>query len=189
VKLSRIEILSREDIDAIYSAALHVLGRVGVQYRYEPTLKLLEENGCEVDYKTEIAKLPEGLVEDCLRYTPRQMVFRGRDQSKDLRVVAGGRAHVSGGTGCRHLLTYPDNKYKPYTTEDVAHKARLCDYLPLVKGVGMPGEGGLDYPEEVCSVYALEAFHKRSIETAFAWPVSNSMSSLPASPAGLAASP
>jgi trimethylamine--corrinoid protein Co-methyltransferase len=151
LKLSRIEILSKDDIDVIYTAALHVLEKVGIQYMYEPTLMMLKENGCEINLKRDIAKIPEGLVEDCLRYTPRQIVFYGRDPSKDLRAVAGERAHVTADTRCRHLLTFPYNKYKPYTTEDVAHKTRLCDYLPLIEGVRMPGEGGRDYPEEVCS--------------------------------------
>jgi trimethylamine--corrinoid protein Co-methyltransferase len=162
LKLSRIKILSNDDIEAIYAAALHVLENVGIEYRYEPTLKLLEENGCKVDYKTEIVRIPEGLIEDCLRYTPRQMRFYGRDPKKDLRVVAGEGAHVTATSGCRHLLTYPDNTYKPYTTEDVGHKAKICDYLPLVEGVGMPGEGGRNYPEEVCSVYALEAHYNNT---------------------------
>jgi trimethylamine--corrinoid protein Co-methyltransferase len=156
-------VLSNEDIESIYAATLYVLENVGIEYRYEPTLKLLEENGCEVDYKTMIAKIPEGLVEDCLRYTPRQMRFYGRDPKKDLRVVAGESTHVTVmSTGIRHLLTYPDNNYKPYTTEDVANMAKICDYLPLVDGVGMPGEGGLEHPEEVCSVYALEAHYNNT---------------------------
>jgi trimethylamine--corrinoid protein Co-methyltransferase len=162
LKLSRIEILSKDEIDVIYTAALHVLEKVGIQYMYKPTLMMLKENGCEINVKRDIAKIPEGLVEDCLRYTPRQIVFYGRDPRKDLRVVAGERAHVTADTRCRHLLTFPDNKYKPYTTEDVAHKTRLCDYLPLIEGVRMPGEGGRDYPEEVCSVYALEAFYNNT---------------------------
>jgi trimethylamine--corrinoid protein Co-methyltransferase len=162
LKLSKIKILSNDDIESIYAAALQILGHVGIEYRYEPALKLLEENGCEVDYKTMIAKIPEGLVEDCLRYTPKQTMFHGRDSKKDLRVVAGEGPHITAGTGCRHLLTYPDNNYKPYTTEDVAHKTRICDYLPLIEGVGMPGEGGRDYPEEVQSVYALEAYYNNT---------------------------
>jgi trimethylamine--corrinoid protein Co-methyltransferase len=162
LKLSRIEILSRNDIEAIYAAALHILEKVGILYRYEPTLKLMEENGCEVDYKTEIVKIPEGLVEDCLRYTPRQMRFYGRDTKKDMRVVAGERTHVTARTGCRHLLTYPDNNYRPYMIEDIVHKTRLCDYLPLVEGISMPGEGGRNYPEEVSSVYSLEAFYNNT---------------------------
>jgi trimethylamine--corrinoid protein Co-methyltransferase len=122
LKLSKIEILSREDIDAIYTAALHILQKVGVTYRYEPALKLLEENGCEVDYKTEIAKIPGALVEDCIKYTPRQLKFFGRDPKKDMRVVAGEDTHIIASTGSRWL----------------------------------------DYPEEVCSVYALEAFYNNT---------------------------
>jgi trimethylamine:corrinoid methyltransferase-like protein len=82
LKLSKLEILSREDMDSIYAAALHILQEVGIAYRYEPSLKLLEENGCDVDFKTEIAKIPEGLVEDCLQYSPRQIRFSGRDKRK-----------------------------------------------------------------------------------------------------------
>ena len=44
---------------------------------------------------------------------------------------------------------------------DVANETRLCDYLPLIEGLNMHGEGGLDYPEEVASVYALEAFYSK----------------------------
>ena len=47
MRLSRVKILSKDDIETIYAAALHVLGSVGVQYMYKPTLTLLKENGCE----------------------------------------------------------------------------------------------------------------------------------------------
>jgi trimethylamine--corrinoid protein Co-methyltransferase len=160
MKLSRLEILSREDIDAIFAAAFHLLKYVGIRYQYRPALELLEENGCTVDYKTEIVKIPEGLVGDCLNYTPRQMRFCGREKVKDIRVVTGETNHMTvmwGGNP--NLLTYPDNKYKPYTTEDIANIAKICDYLPLIEGVGLPREGGREYPEEVCSVYALEAHY------------------------------
>jgi trimethylamine--corrinoid protein Co-methyltransferase len=165
LKLSRIKVLDNNDVESIYAAALHVLEKVGVKYSYTPALKLLEENGCEVNYETQTAKIPEGLVLDCLRYTPRQIWFHGRDPKKDLRIVAGERTHVHAmSSGSRHLLTYPDNSYKPYTTQDVAHKARICDYLPLIEGVGLPGEGGRDYPEEVCSVYAIEAHYNNTLK-------------------------
>jgi trimethylamine--corrinoid protein Co-methyltransferase len=162
MRLSRLKILSRSDIDALYAAALHLLQSVGIQYQYEPSLKLLEDSGCMVDYKTQITKIPEGLVEDCLRYTPKQIRFSGRDPKKDMRVVAGERPHITAMSGYRHLLTYPDNKYKPYTTMDVAHKARICDYLPLIEGIGLPGTGGREYPENVRSVYALEAHYNNT---------------------------
>jgi trimethylamine--corrinoid protein Co-methyltransferase len=162
VKLSKIKILSNDDIESIYAAALHILGRIGIQYRYEPALKLLEENGCEVDYKTEIAKIPEDLVEDCLRYTPRQIRFYGRDPKKDMRVVLGERTHITGGSGTRYLLEYPKNNYTPFTMNNVAKMARLCDFLPRIEGVGFPGQSALDYPSDVRSVYALEAFFQNT---------------------------
>jgi trimethylamine--corrinoid protein Co-methyltransferase len=80
-----------------------------------------------------------------------------------MRVVAGERTHVIVlWSGNPHLLTYPDNKYKPYTTEDIANYAKLCDYLPLIEGIGLPREGGQNYPEEVRSIYSLEAHYNNT---------------------------
>lgn len=82
------EILTEEQIEAIHAGTLSILQGTGIKVEHEDALKLLKENGCEVDFEKKLVRFPPGLVEECLRKCPSTFRVKARDSSKD--VIFGG---------------------------------------------------------------------------------------------------
>lgn len=80
------EILTEDKIDAIHRGTLEVLWQTGIRIEHERALKLLEKNGCKVDYGNMRVKFPVGLVEECLRKVPSCFPVKARDPKNDLFV-------------------------------------------------------------------------------------------------------
>ncbi|MFQ5822267.1 MAG: trimethylamine methyltransferase family protein, partial [Candidatus Heimdallarchaeota archaeon] len=70
VKGGRYRVLSSEQVYDIHSASLEVLERTGVTVKAEEGLKLLDEAGAIVDYKSGRVRLPEHLVRESIRKAP-----------------------------------------------------------------------------------------------------------------------
>lgn len=129
----KLQILSREELDVIYSAALYILKNVGVSIEDDEIISLLKNNGCDVG-PNRIVYYPEWLVEDCLKSSPRAITLCGRDPAKDM-IIGNQRypfiiSHV--------LMGYFDalsNVYRTITKEDVQRFVTVSDYLDTINGV------------------------------------------------------
>ncbi len=83
-KIKPLETLTEDQLDSIHRGALDVLWQTGVRLENKKALKLLEDNGCKVDYDEMTALFPPGLVEECLRKCPSSFRVKARDPEKDL---------------------------------------------------------------------------------------------------------
>lgn len=88
-----LEVLNENQVRAIHTATLRVLSETGVTFNSEKALKLLAENGCKVDFSTKRVKIPEFLVEDCLKKAPSTFRVKARENKNDL-IVSGGGDHT-----------------------------------------------------------------------------------------------
>lgn len=59
--------LTKSDLERIHKASLKVLEKMGAQFRNSMALDYLEKYGCIVDRKTQIAKMPEGVVKEFMK--------------------------------------------------------------------------------------------------------------------------
>ena len=100
-KFEPIKILSDSQIEQIHSASLQVLEEVGFRYDSDKALKLLQSNGCMVDYETKIAKVPPDLVEESIRKTPSSFMVRSRDLEKSIR-LGGNTLYFMNSAGARY---------------------------------------------------------------------------------------
>ena len=100
-KFEPIKILSGSQIEQIHSASLQVLEEVGFRYDSDKALKLLQNNGCIVDYKTKIAKIPPDLIEESIRKTPSSFMVRSRDPEKSIR-LGGNTLYFMNSAGARY---------------------------------------------------------------------------------------
>ena len=91
------EVLDADDIDRIHEATLEILADVGIRFPSDKALTILEQNGCQVDRATQVAKLPREVVTE--RF---QRLMTVVDESS----MAGNRALV--GTE----VEVPNNKLK-----------------------------------------------------------------------------
>ncbi len=100
-KFEPIKILSSSQIEQIHSASLQVLEEVGFRYDSDKALKLLQSNGCAVDYETKIAKIPPDLIEESIIKTPSSFMVRSRDPEKSIR-LGGNTLYFMNSAGARY---------------------------------------------------------------------------------------
>jgi trimethylamine--corrinoid protein Co-methyltransferase len=97
-----LDILSSEEVEAIHRGALDVLVTTGIRMEHERALKLMADHGCRVDFETRRARIPPGLVEECLRRVPSSYRMRARDPDQDL-MVGGNTLYFMQGMGMRYV--------------------------------------------------------------------------------------
>jgi len=85
-KFKPLEILTNEQVEAIYQSALDVLQETGVRVGHERALKLLADHGCEADFDKERVRIPGWLVEECLRKCPSSLIVRARNSKNSVRI-------------------------------------------------------------------------------------------------------
>ena len=74
MSLTELKVLSMDEIKKIHDASLVTLEETGLVVENEEVLKLLESNGCKVDYASQVAKIPRSKVKKALA-TCREIVF------------------------------------------------------------------------------------------------------------------
>src|SRR4030065_497312 len=127
----RFQILSDGDLDRIHWGTLHILEKVGGQVDSIACRKLLKDNGCEVDEKTMIARIPSHLVEEALAKKKTSITLAARNPKYDAKLdlqhsymTANGNGAVTG--------DFETGKRRASTKEDVVRTSRIIDYLSNV---------------------------------------------------------
>jgi trimethylamine--corrinoid protein Co-methyltransferase len=96
-----IKVLTDPQVEALHRATLAVLDRTGVKFESERALKLLEQNGCRVDFESHLARIPPWLVEESIRKTPSSFTVRARDPKNDLH-FGGNTLYYMSSAGARY---------------------------------------------------------------------------------------
>jgi len=84
------EFLTKHQVAQVHEASMHILGKVGIEFRYEPALEVLKKGGAKVD--GERVFFPARLVEEQIRKAPAEFTLYARNS--DFDVVIGGNQMV-----------------------------------------------------------------------------------------------
>ncbi len=128
-------VLGGRALDRIHDASLDLLRTVGVKVPHGQMRSLFREAGADVDEATEVVRIPERLVMQCLETTARTFVLYGRDVQKQARYGFGGRNYNSAATE-PFWMDSTCKERRTTTLGDVAAATRLADALPLINLVG-----------------------------------------------------
>jgi trimethylamine--corrinoid protein Co-methyltransferase len=101
-KYPPMELLTPEEVESIHRGALYTLEKTGMRVEHERILKLLEANGCTVDYDANRVRIPPAVVEECVRMCPSTFRLRARDPNLDL-MVGGDIVYFMQGMGMRYV--------------------------------------------------------------------------------------
>ncbi len=123
-------VLSDDQIEEIYHAALDVLARVGTRVYGEEGLALLREAGCPIR-DGDLVNIPSWLVQKSLQTTPRRIVIAGRDRSKRV-YLENEKINFGTGSDCPNLIDPYTDQVRNYTFKDVYNAARISDALPNI---------------------------------------------------------
>lgn len=132
----RLKILTDEDIRMIDETSTRILSEIGMGVNHEETLDLLEKNGCEVDRKTKVARIPESLVWDSVDRAPSRFELKSYDGRHDVTMVSDGTVVNFGNLGVGTRVCHYDGKgnydTRDATIGDIADIARViegCDNI------------------------------------------------------------
>jgi trimethylamine--corrinoid protein Co-methyltransferase len=141
-----VRILTDSQVEQIHTASLNVLEEVGFKYESSKALKLLEEHGCSVDYKTMIAKIPPSLVEWAIAKTPSSFYLKARDPEKSVRfggntlyfLNSAGARYVDIDTGIVTMPTLKQNNIGVLVSDALDSVHAFPSYTPYFEIEGVP---------------------------------------------------
>jgi len=127
----KIQFLSRDEVETIHNASLEVLESTGIRVMSEKALDILREAGAKVDYGKHHAIIPQNLVEEALRKTPRTIKYCARNPKYDF-VLDKKEIHFTTGGAPPCIMDWETGERKTSTNEDLARWVRIAGYLSNV---------------------------------------------------------
>lgn len=121
-------VLTEDQIEQIYFAALEVLERVGSRVHHDEALELFRNSEAVVGEDKRV-RVPVSLVERALKCYPGKITLKGRN---GIRSVALQKDHVYFGTGSDLPFTYDRKTGERRRTnyQDIYNAGRFVDHLP-----------------------------------------------------------
>ena len=147
-------LLSNEQLDRIYEAALEVLATVGGEFHDKVTVDLLADAGARVEEGRRVL-IPEILVADALRQAPSQIVIHDRSGRPRL-FLQDRNTYFGPGSDTPYTLDPFSGERRPAVLEDVVRAARVTDALPELDFSMCFGLAS-DVPEQVSDVHHFAA--------------------------------
>jgi trimethylamine--corrinoid protein Co-methyltransferase len=148
-------VLLKEDLEAIHQATLEVLEKTGFKVNSQKCLKILEEGGCEVDYKSQTALIPPCLVEEALRKNRKNIRLCARNPKYNVDLDQRHVYITTDGTGTQ-TIDMEAGERRASTKEDIAKSAIISDAIDKVD-IYWPMVSAQDYPAQIRHLHDLEA--------------------------------
>jgi trimethylamine--corrinoid protein Co-methyltransferase len=126
MKLNKLEVLSKDEIETIHSATITLLETVGLKIDAEDCRKVLQEHGAEIDKYSDFVKFPEALIKEQLKHVPDSFKLYGRDGSFNFEVNTHSTQFGTIGTPVR---IYDNEKLRKVVLNDNIKQIRVVDSL------------------------------------------------------------
>jgi trimethylamine--corrinoid protein Co-methyltransferase len=127
----KVELLTQAQLETLQGGTLRLLDEVGVHFPSQRALEIFADHGVQVDWESEIVRIPPDLVQRAMSTAPRSFVLGGREERFDLLLDGSCSYLCTDGTGV-HVVDLETREMRDSRKEDVAMMARVCDALPLI---------------------------------------------------------
>jgi trimethylamine--corrinoid protein Co-methyltransferase len=127
----RVQFLTDAQLDRLQEATLEILAEAGVRFPSDAALAVFADHGAEVDFETQIVRIPRELVAEALETVPRYFKVGGRDRSCDFELQDSVTYFTTDGCGVE-TVDVETGERRPSRKEDVARMAHVCDYLSSI---------------------------------------------------------
>lgn len=125
--MTRLSILSSEQVQAVHEASLKILSEVGVVLDHKEGRSILMDSGARLINGR--LQFPVDLVQKCLTQCPSQVVLKGRETVSSL---GGEELHWHNLGGARDVYMPEQRQHRPAVVQDVRDATRLLDALSEV---------------------------------------------------------
>jgi trimethylamine--corrinoid protein Co-methyltransferase len=160
-----LNVFSDDDLEQIHLATLDVLWNIGLKVGSHDAREIFGGNGCVVDEKAQIVRIPSNLVEDAIQSAP--ATYRAHAMEPENDYVAGGKRTGFVNFGEAAALMDPvTRKVRRATKKDVDDTVRFIDTLDNMIGWERPLTPG-DLDEDMASIYNSYSFFKHSSKHGF----------------------
>jgi trimethylamine--corrinoid protein Co-methyltransferase len=123
-------VLSDDQIEEVFHAALEVLGRTGSRIHSAEALDLLGGAGCHIS-DGDLVRIPSWLVKESLNTAPSRIVIAGRDRSRRIHLEKN-KFCFGTGSDCPSMVDPYTDEVRKYSFDDVVNAARISDALPNI---------------------------------------------------------
>lgn len=154
IKGGQLKFFTKEQIYGIHFISLSILEKVGVIMDDENALSFMKKAGAEVDHKTHLVKIPQYLVSEALRKTPRNIRLYGRNSTNDV-ILSENMIYNGSANNAIAILEFNGNR-RPATFKDLEDFTRLQDALENIHIMSTPITKFADLP--------LNGIYKKSYE-------------------------
>jgi trimethylamine--corrinoid protein Co-methyltransferase len=124
----KMQFQSKEQLDQLQTATLQILEEVGVKFPSEKALTILADHGANVDFDTQIVKIPPDLVFKAMSTVPRYFQVGARDPACDFHLEEGVTYFTTDGCGVE-TVDLKTRQQRPSCKADVGMMAHVADYL------------------------------------------------------------
>ncbi|MFX0006149.1 MAG: trimethylamine methyltransferase family protein [Promethearchaeota archaeon] len=129
MRMKKLELLSKDEIELINSASLELLSSVGIKIDSKETRDLLEKNGAETNSDSKFIKFPEELVKERLKTVPDSFSLYGPDGSFSFGINMESMVFATIGTPVKIYDPTHKSGVKKTVLEDTIKQIRIVDYL------------------------------------------------------------
>lgn len=154
-----LQLLSKDDMDAIHQATLEVFMDPGILVTVPEARQVFKEGGCEVDESTQMVKIPEHVLDQALKTAPSEFVSYARDPKHNLDIKSKGKVHwLNFGNGVKVCDYMGPGKYntRGSSVNDIGKIAKVVDacdnidyYLSAVTASDLTGEADTNMHEVI----------------------------------------
>ena len=148
-----LRVLSDDQIEEIKRAAFEVMSKVGFRVHHEGARKMLRQAGALAN--GEIIKVPEHIVMECLRTTPKGWTIYDREGNRAME-VEGRKSYYGTSTASPNTKDALSGEVHPTRVADIAVGAKVADALENIDWV-MPMGSVQDVPPTVADLFEFEA--------------------------------
>jgi trimethylamine--corrinoid protein Co-methyltransferase len=129
MRMKKLELLSKDEIELIHSASLELLSSVGIKIDSKETRDLLEKNGAETNSDSKFIKFPEEIVKERLKKVPDSFSLYGPDGSFSFGINMESMVFATIGTPVKIYDPTRKSGVKKTVLEDTIKQIRIVDYL------------------------------------------------------------
>ena len=137
---TQFRVLSEDQIEQIYLAALEVLQHVGTRVHEEKARALLAEGGATVD--GENVHIPAGMVKEMLASVPPRIALGNRKGRRSV-ILESHRIHYGTGSDCPFIIDAESGERRKFVQKDTADAARVvdaCENLDFHMSLGLTSD-------------------------------------------------
>jgi trimethylamine--corrinoid protein Co-methyltransferase len=128
----RISLLDEQEISQINQNTRTVLEELGVVFPSQKALKIFADVGANVDFESQLVKIPADLLDKYLATSPRTYTMAGRRPDLDVHVGDGQGTYFYCSGESPRIVDFETGERRLSVKQDIENHARIADYLPIV---------------------------------------------------------